>query len=50
MDDLERLMSKLIEQEDGCWTFQGCRSAFGHGRIYYMGNTEFAHRLSWIQQ
>lgn len=37
-----------VEKGDACWTFQGSRSAFGHGRLKFRGRYTFAHRVAWI--
>jgi hypothetical protein len=32
---------------DGCWTYVGHRSPFGHGLFSLAGRSVFAHRLAW---
>jgi hypothetical protein len=47
MTDLERLLSKVEEAENGCWNYTGARLEQGYGMIKYNGSMVRAHRLSY---
>lgn len=45
LSDTVRLLSKVEEDENGCWNFTGCRDRQGYGRIRIKGKTEWVHRV-----
>jgi hypothetical protein len=47
MDYLDKLMSKVEKQENGCWIYTGPKFKNGYGRFYYPDNGQFAHRFSY---
>lgn len=36
---------RLVENEDGCWVWQGCRTSDGYGKITIAGEPHYAHRI-----
>ena len=44
---LEEAFWRHVTKGDGCWEWDGWRSAAGYGRLYYRGTSKAAHRLSW---
>lgn len=45
----ERFYSKVAEDGNGCWVWQGALDRDGYGRIGYEGRTFAAHRISYRQ-
>lgn len=45
---VERLMSKVVVADSGCWEFTGHRDENGYGRIQFDGRSAHAHRVAWI--
>lgn len=43
------LSSRAIEDENGCWIWQGYIANVGYGRLYLEGQYAYAHRLSYEQ-
>lgn len=46
----DRLAMKLVENDNGCHVFIGCRNAEGYGRITeggHSGRIVYAHRVAW---
>lgn len=48
----QRFFKKVsVNEETGCWEWNGSRNSFGHGSLYRGGITErrllMAHRVSW---
>lgn len=44
--DILRFKSKLIEQPNGCWEYQGAKDADGYGMFWFQGKTKGAHQFS----
>ena len=47
MSILERLESKSIKLENGCWEWHGARDSGNYGHICIDSKSEKAHRVSW---
>lgn len=47
MTDLERLLSKVRVQPDGCWLYTKSITPRGYGQFWLDGKTWRAHRASW---
>lgn len=44
--DIDRFLSKLIKQENGCWIYSGAKDADGYGMFWFNGKTKGAHQFS----
>jgi hypothetical protein len=44
---LERLCGKLVENEFGCYEYQGAIGTCGYGFFWFDGRNEYAHRIAW---
>lgn len=42
------LKQALLDEQTGCWNFQGMKKAHGYGQVKRDGKLLFAHRYSWI--
>lgn len=45
--DHDRFWSQVVTG-DGCWEWSGLESTAGYGKIYWLGRTTHAHRVSWM--
>jgi hypothetical protein len=45
----ERLVSKSVVADSGCWEWQGGRFNTGYGAISDKGRTRYAHRVSYAE-
>lgn len=43
----ERLMSKVVEDNNGCWLFTGTDNGTGYGRFKVNGIRKLTHRVSY---
>lgn len=43
----ERFEAK-IKKGDGCWLWAGCKNNKGYGQFRFDGNTQLAHRISYM--
>lgn len=39
---------RKVKRGDGCWLWQGAKTADGYGSITFRGERQYAHRLSWV--
>lgn len=44
--DIDRFLSKLTKQPNGCWEYIGAKDADGYGMFWFNGRTIGAHRFS----
>ena len=44
--DIDRFLSKLIKQPNGCWEYVGAKDADGYGMFWFQGKTKGAHQFS----
>lgn len=47
-DPVERFMSRVAVDPDGCWLWTGLADQHGYGRIHFEGRVTRAHRVSWM--
>ena len=41
-------ISKKVNEETGCWEWQGCIMKNGYGQLYYNGKKWYTHRASYL--
>lgn len=46
-EDLERFISKIQPNDNGCWIWSGSRNPDGYGNFHYKGNCLKAHRVAF---
>ena len=44
----ERILAKCVD-ENGCWTFTGCRVRGGYGQVRVDGKGQYTHRVMYEQ-
>lgn len=45
---LIKFNSRYITTPSGCWNWIGWKDLLGYGRFWFLGNSRFAHRVSYI--
>lgn len=45
---IERILTKAVETESGCWEFQGSRLLRGYGRVGWNGRLWLTHRVTYL--
>jgi hypothetical protein len=44
---VDRVLARCVEDESGCWLFQGSRTSAGYGQIRTDDRTECTHRVTY---
>lgn len=47
MASFERLLNKVLVDDEGCWNYTGALSDGGYGFFWLNGTNVYAHRASW---
>ncbi len=43
----ERMIKRVVPNEDGCWIFMGCKEKFGYGKVSTNGGFDRTHRVAY---
>lgn len=47
MRDRQRILDNCVEDEGGCWIWQGATVTGGYGGLKHLGQAHKAHRYAW---